>query len=84
MKLWVKSQDGKRLLLAEEFEVHASLGGAAVVYANCTIMAQYGSEERALEVLDEIEAQLRKGSCFDDMYGSRRVTKQNVYHMPKK
>ena len=30
-----------------------------------------------------IEDQLRKGNCFDDMYQHRRVSKQNVYHMPK-
>ena len=46
-KVWVMSQDGEKLVLAE------------------------------------IEDQLRKGSCFDDMYQHRRVSKQNVYHMPK-
>ena len=33
--------------------------------------------------LMEISDQLRKGTCFDDMYQHRRVSKQNVYHMPK-
>lgn len=82
-KVWVRSQDGKKLLLIEEFEVHPSPGGGAVVNANCMIIARYDSMERALEVLDEIEDQLRKGNCFDDMYQHRRVSKQNIYHMPK-
>ena len=59
-RVWVMSQDGEKLVLAEQFEIHS-----------------------AMEVLAEIEDQLRKGSCFDDMYQHRRVSKQNVYHLPK-
>ena len=82
MRLWVMSQDGENLLLAERFEIHSVKGGA-VIYVNCSLAARYNSKERAMEVLTEIEDQLRKGSCFDDMYQHRRVSKQNVYHLPK-
>ena len=82
MRLWIMSQDGKNLVLAERFEVHGIMDGA-VIYANCSLVGRYRSKERAMEVLTEIEDQLRKGSCFDDMYQHRRVSKQNVYHMPK-
>ena len=85
MGLWVRTQDGRGLILAQELEAEQSLGrGEEIyIYANCKVIGQYKDMERALEVLREIEDQLRKGSSFYDMYGSRRVSKQNVYHMPK-
>ena len=82
-RLWVMSQDGKTLVLAERFEIHGVMDGA-VIYVNSSLVGRYKSKKRAMEVLTEIEDQLRKGSCFDDMYQHRRVSKQNVYHMPKK
>ena len=86
MGLWVRTQDGRGLILAQELEAEQSLGrGEEIyIYANCKVIGQYKDMERALEVLREIEDQLRKGSSFDDMYQHRRVSKQNVYHMPKK
>ena len=82
MRLWIMSQDGENLVLAERFEVHLTMQGA-VIYANGSLAGRYESKARAREILVEIEDQLRKGSCFDDMYQHRRVSKQNVYHMPK-
>ena len=82
MDLWVMSQDGEKLVLTDQFEVHTSMEGA-VIYANCSLAGRYKSKERAMEVLAEIEDQLRSGSCFDDIYQYTRVSKQNVYHMPK-
>ena len=82
MRLWVMSQDGEKLMLAQQFEIKADTEGV-VIYANCSLVGRYRSKERAIEVLTEIEDQLRKGNCFDDMYQHRRVSKQNVYHMPK-
>ena len=82
MRLWVMSQDGEKLMLAQQFEIKADTEGA-VIYVNYYPAGRYSSKERAMEVLTEIEDQLRKGNCFDDMYKHRRVSKQNVYHMPK-
>ena len=82
MRLWIMSQDGEKLVLAEQFEIHAAIEGA-VIYVNCSLAGRYSSKERAMEVLTEIEDQLRKGSCFDDMYQNRRVSKKNVYHFTK-
>ena len=81
-KVWIMSQDGEKLVLAEQFVIRPVKDGVHI-YANCLLAGRYSSEERAMEVLTEIEDQLRKGSCFDDMYQHRRVSKQNVYHMPK-
>ena len=82
MDLWVMSQDGEKLVLTDQFEVHEAMEGA-VIYANCSLVGRYRSQERAIEVLVEIEDQLRKGSCFDDLYQHRRVSKPIVYHMHK-
>ena len=82
MRLWVMSQDGEKLVLAEQFEIYLTLNGPAIC-VNGSVFGRYSSKERAMEGLTEIEDQLRKGSCFDDMYQHRRVSKQNVYHFPK-
>ena len=81
-KVWVMSQDGEKLVLAEQFEIHSAMEGA-VIYVNCSLAGRYRSKERAMDVLAEIEDQLRRGNCFDDMYQHSRVSKQNVYHFPK-
>ena len=81
-RLWVMSQDGEKLMLAQQFEIKADTEGV-VIYVNYYPAGRYSSKERAMEVLTEIEDQLRRGNCFDDMYQHRRVSKQNVYHMPK-
>ena len=82
MRLWVMSQDGEKLMLAQQFEIKVDTEGV-VIYVNYYPAGRYKSKERAMEVLTEIEDQLRRGNCFDDMYQHRRVSKQNVYHFPK-
>lgn len=81
--LWVRTQDDRGLVLVQEFEVERSIGEEVYIYANCKVVGKYKNMERALEVMNDIEAQLIKGSSFDDMYGSRRVSKQNILRMPK-
>ena len=81
-KVWIMSQDGERLVLAESFEVLSTMNGP-IICANGSVVGRYKSKVRAREILIEIENQLRRGNCFDDMYQHRRVSKQNVYHMPE-
>lgn len=83
MMLWIRTQDGRGLVLAQEFEVERSIGEEVYIYANCKVVGKYKDMERAMEVMDDIEVQLIKGSSYDDMYGSRRVSKQNIFRMPK-
>ena len=82
MMLWVRSQDGKKLVLAGEFELFEAFDGVSI-YANNLIVGKYRDVDRAIEVLDEIVVQLRNGGSFDDMYKSRRVSKSNVFSMPE-
>ena len=80
--LWVRAQDGKKLVLASEFEMFEAFDGVSI-YANNLIVGKYRDVDRAIEVLDEIVVQLRNGGSFDDMYKSRRVSKSNVFSMPE-
>lgn len=82
MKLWCRSQDGKKLVLAGEFEMFEAFDGVSI-YANNLVVGKYRDVDRAIEVLDEIVVQLRNGGSFDDMYKSRRVSKSNVFTMPQ-
>ena len=81
-KLWIRSQDGKKLVLAGEFELFEAFDGVSI-YANNLCVGKYKDVDRAIEVLDEIVVQLRNGGSFDDMYKSRRVSKSNVFSMPE-
>ena len=81
-KLWVRSQDGKKLVLAGEFELFEAFDGVSI-YANNLCVGKYKDADRAIEVLDEVVTQLRNGGSFDDMYKSRRVSKSNVFSMPE-
>ena len=82
MALWVRSQDGKKLVLAKEFELFEACDGVSI-YANNLAVGRYKDVDRAIEVLDEVVTQLRNGGTFDDMYKSRRVSKSNVFSMPE-
>ena len=82
MSLWVRSQDGKKLVLASEFEMFEAFDGVSI-YANNLIVGKYKDVDRAIEILDEVVVQLRNGGSFDDMYKSRRVSKSNVFSMPE-
>ena len=84
MELWIRSQDKEKLLkisgiqyqnckLVENETVEANiLIGFYSSYEN-EILGEYKTKERALEVLDEIQAYLMSDS-----------PKSNVYHMPEK
>ena len=82
MELWCRAQDGKKLVLAREFELFEAFDGVSI-YANNLCVGKYRDVDRAIEVLDEIVVQLRNGGSFDDMYKQRRVNKSNVFSMPK-
>ena len=82
MELWCRAQDGKKLVLAREFELFEAFDGVSI-YANNLCVGKYRDVDRAIEVLDEIVVQLRNGGSFDDMYKQRRVNKSNIFCFPK-
>ena len=45
-RVWVMSQDGEKLVLAEQFEIHEAMEGA-VIYVNCSLAGRYSSESNS-------------------------------------
>ena len=54
MKLWIRSQDRKRLTETNCIE-YGKWNNEHRIYVNVKVYGKYKSEERALEVLDEIQ-----------------------------
>ena len=75
MELWIRSQDKTTLIRSYEIYISEYGKGSYVIRAKKTshILGTYKTKERALEVLDEIQAYLMSDS-----------PKSNVYHMPEK
>ena len=96
MDLWIKSQDKKRLIPNPNlYAVYSKEMNKA--YIGDTIVghiAEYSTEERALEVLDEIQEQMMlrtdrffntddKTNYFDPETGLYRDKNLIIYEMPK-
>lgn len=81
--MWLRSQDKKTLINSNCVEV---LDNVIVAYTGelRRPLGKYETQERVLEVLDQIEHRLICGNSHDDMSGNRRVQKQFVFHMPEK
>lgn len=78
--MWIRSQN-KRCLLNVSF---IYLYGTSIKSNdNDCFLGTYGSEERALEVLDMIQSRIIKGTTFDYINNSKRTTKEFVFQMPK-
>lgn len=70
MDLWIRSQGKARLIKADNLFVNTTFG----VMASEHLVAQYESEERALEIMNEIEATLKIFSKSREIF---------VYEMPE-
>ena len=82
MKIWIKSQNRKNLIACDEISTLNTLDGANL-YGNGVLLGKYDTEERALAIIDKIQKFIMNGCSFDDMYGSRRVSKCNIFIMPE-
>ena len=82
MKIWVRSQNNKNLIACNEISTLNTLDGVNI-YGYCVLLGKYDTENRALEIIDKIQKFIMNGSSFDDMYGSRRVSKCNIFIMPE-
>ncbi|MCT8978285.1 hypothetical protein N4T77_16985 [Clostridium sp. CX1] len=83
--MWIRSKN-KRCLgdYKELVVVSKSIYG----YSNCgddnTVLGEYETEERALEVMEQIEQRLIHGCEHDDMTANRRTQKKFVFRMPER
>lgn len=81
--MWIRSQ-GKKIL--GDFKAVMMKDKAVCGYLDDTkgtVLGEYKTEERAAEVVDEIELRLIQGTKFDEIYSGKRTTSDGVFHMPQ-
>lgn len=79
----IRSQDKKMLVNSNCVEV---LKNMVVAYSGefRHPLGEYKTQERAVEVLDQIEQRLMEGHRTDVIVGGTRVYRENVFEMPEK
>ena len=81
MNIWLRSQDGKRLISANTIELIEGFGGVTM-YANDKVIGKFESLEYAKRVVDDIQFIIEEGFVFDELYKARRTTSEIVYQIP--
>ena len=81
MNIWLRSQDGKRLIYANTIELIEGFGGVTM-YANDKVVGKFEKLEYAKRVLDDIQFIIEEGFVFDELYKARRTTSETVYQIP--
>ena len=81
MNIWLRSQDGKRLISANTIELIEGFGGVTM-YANDKVVGKFESLEYAKRVVEDIQFVIEEGFVFDELYKSRRTTSEIVYQIP--
>ena len=81
MNIWLRSQDGKRLIYANTIELIEGFGGVTM-YANDKVVGKFESLEYAKRVVEDIQFIIEEGFVFDELYKARRITSELVYQIP--
>ena len=81
MNIWLRSQDGKRLIYADTIELIEGFGGVTM-YANDKVIGKFEKLDFAKRVVDDIQFVIEEGFVFDELYKSRRTTSELVYQIP--
>ena len=81
MNIWLRSQDGKRLIYANTIELIEGFGGVTM-YANDKVVGKFESLEYAKRVVEDIQFVIEEGFVFDELYKARRTTSEIVYQIP--
>ena len=81
MNIWLRSQDGKRLIYANTIELIEGFGGVTM-YANDKVVGKFESLDFAKKVVDDIQFVIEEGFVFDELYKARRTTSETVYQIP--
>ena len=95
MELWIRSQDKKELRPQPKLGIEKTANGWCIIdrynFYDSYGLGIYKTEERALEVLDEIQnkikemyilenCELQKNSCYEQ---SLAMTDFNIHQMPE-
>jgi hypothetical protein len=81
--MWIKSQSKHKLLNIKAFQVIEGLIEGFSNDGEGWTLGEYATEERALEVLDQIQEKLTDGHRSDVIVGATRVYRENVFEMPE-
>ena len=81
MNIWLRSQDGKRLISADTIELIEGFGGVTM-YANDKVVGKFEKLDFAKRVVDDIQFIIEEGFVFDELYKARRTTSEIVYQIP--
>ena len=81
MNIWLRSQDGKRLISAHTIELIEGFGGVTM-YANDKVVGKFEKLDFAKRVVDDIQFIIEEGFVFDELYKARRTTSELVYQIP--
>ena len=84
--MWIRSQDGKTLAYCTRLFVHGPYIQnlpATGIEDDYDIMGKYESEKRAIEVLDNIQSQLRSAVEVIRGVSSDNYKQHYVYQMPE-
>lgn len=87
MKIWIRSQDKRNLIKADELNIYEFEDFTSIGRDVLDSFGRYGTKERAIEILDDIEKHIEK-------QGKTEVLSKNgidceikyygfVYEMPK-
>lgn len=83
--MWVRSQDKKDLvyvkfIVVKNKAIFGAFDGSSNGYG---LLGEYESEQRAIEVLDEIQHQIGTCQSMDSIVDGTRIKRDNVYEMPE-
>ena len=81
MNIWLRSQDGKRLISANTIELIEGFGGVTM-YANDKVVGKFEKLDFAKRVVEDIQFVIEEGFVFDELYKARRTTSEIVYQIP--
>lgn len=82
--MWVRNQNKTELISAERIQVDENSIYAFQNVMDAVLPGEYETEERALQVLDQIEQRLIEGYRSDVIIGITREYRENVFQMPEK
>lgn len=84
--MWIRSQDKKSLVDAHEIKVFDDICNEdsfvfVICSDNAVTLGVYSSEERALEVLDDIQKQITTCVSLSEPHGDAIFSNRTVYQM---
>lgn len=84
--MWIRSQDKRNLVNVKAFVIVKTVicGNIDGGVNGTGTLGSYATEQRALEILDDIENQLTTLVESDNIIAGERITSVFVYQMPEK